>query len=148
MNHDGSSPSTRDGSSPSTRRRSEVVKRSSTVLVVEDDPDIRDVLREMLEPEGYEVATAEHGEDALAWLRTHLAPCAILLDLMMPVMDGPTFLRALRAEGSLSDIPVVVLSAAGPDLLASTADDVMARLPKPIQPDAVLTELSRARSSR
>ena len=118
----------------------------NTVLVVEDDADIRDVLAQLLAPEGYLVATAEHGEEALAWLRTHPAPCAILLDLMMPVMDGLTFLRAMRAEPALSSIPVVVLSAAGPDLLARTAHDVIACLPKPVEAEQVLTQLSRARN--
>ena len=82
---------------------------------MEDDPDIREVLRDMLEPEGYEVATAEHGEEALTWLRTHASPCAILLE-SDDARDGWShLLAAVRAEESLSGIPVVVLSAAGPE---------------------------------
>ena len=128
---------------PPKRRRS---ANDNTVLVVEDDPDIREVLAQLLAPEGYLVATAEHGEDALAWLRQNPTPCAILLDLMMPVMDGLTFLRAMRAEPALAGIPVVVLSAAGPDLMARTAHDVIACLPKSVEADQVLQQLSRARA--
>ena len=66
------------------------------VLVVDDDPHIRDFVREALEDEGHEVATAEHGAAALEWVRAagDDAPDVILLDINMPVMDGPTFARA------------------------------------------------------
>ena len=65
------------------------------VLVVDDDPHIRDFVREVLEDEGHEVATAEHGGDALDRIRSasESAPDVIILDINMPVMDGPTFAR-------------------------------------------------------
>jgi CheY-like chemotaxis protein len=82
-----------------------------TILVVEDQPDIREPLCELLELEGYRVLRAEHGQAALAMLRG-VRPDAIVLDVMMPVMDGGTFLDALAADGP-SGIPVLLLSALG-----------------------------------
>ena len=82
------------------------------VLVVEDDPDIRATLCEALEDNGYATAGAGNGVEALAYLRSGAEkPCLILLDLMMPVMDGQTFRAEQRADAALADIPVVVISA-------------------------------------
>jgi CheY-like chemotaxis protein len=83
------------------------------VLVVDDDRDLRETLRELLEFEGYDVATAKHGEEALAWLRSSALPDVILLDLSMPVMDGATFRAHQQQDVALKAIPVVVLSASG-----------------------------------
>lgn len=82
-----------------------------TVMVVEDDEDIRDSVRDILEGEGYQVCTAANGQEALAALLRAARPCLILLDLMMPVMDGQQFLARLRSQPSFADIPVVVVSA-------------------------------------
>jgi CheY-like chemotaxis protein len=83
-----------------------------TVLVVDDDRDIREVLTDALEAEGYRVVTAADGQDALDWLRgTTVRPCVILLDLMMPRMDGLQFRAEALNDPSLAAIPVVVLSA-------------------------------------
>jgi CheY-like chemotaxis protein len=85
---------------------------SHTVLVVDDDRDIRDSLVELLEHLGYAAHGASNGLDALAVLRAGgELPCVILLDLMMPGMDGHGFRAAQRAEPALADIPVIVLSA-------------------------------------
>ena len=82
------------------------------ILVVDDDPDIRDSLREVLEDEGYEVACVGNGREALDHLKTtNPRPCVILLDLMMPVMDGQEMLRRLKEDPELSKTPVVVMSA-------------------------------------
>ncbi len=81
-----------------------------SVLVVDDDPDARSRLRTVLERQGWIVAEAENGEEALRRVEEH-APQLILLDLTMPVMDGFTFLHALRARPGGGDISVVVLSA-------------------------------------
>lgn len=82
-----------------------------TLLVVEDDPSVRETLSELLQLEGYRVVEACHGGEALARLREGLQPCLILLDLMMPVMNGWEF-RVLQAgDPDLAGIPVVVLSA-------------------------------------
>ena len=79
------------------------------VLVVDDDPDIREVLFSALEDEGFEVVPAANGAEALAVIRT-FQPDVILLDLMMPVMDGWQFASELRAREQ--EIPLVLLSAA------------------------------------
>src|SRR5205807_9921384 len=79
------------------------------VLVVDDDPDIRELLFTALEDEGFEVVPAENGREALAVIKT-FRPDVIVLDLMMPVMDGWQFANELRARDE--DIPIVLLSAA------------------------------------
>jgi CheY-like chemotaxis protein len=83
------------------------------ILVVEDDPDIRSGVAEVLREEGYEVATAAHGLEALEWLRTGNSASLILLDLMMPVMDGWEFRSEQLRDPQAARIPVVVLSGAG-----------------------------------
>jgi len=79
------------------------------VLVVDDDPDIRELLFTALEDEGFECVPAANGQEALAAMRT-FHPDVIVLDLMMPVMDGWQFVKELRAREE--DIPLVLLSAA------------------------------------
>jgi len=80
------------------------------VLVVDDDADTRERLQALLRREGWSVATAENGAVALEEVARE-TPCLILLDLMMPEMDGFTFLRELRARAEWCAIPVVVLTA-------------------------------------
>ena len=82
-----------------------------TVLIVEDDADIRDTFRIILEDRGYCVATAGNGREALDELSAIDRPCVILLDLMMPVMSGPEFLDVVKADPERQDIPVVIVSA-------------------------------------
>jgi two-component system, chemotaxis family, chemotaxis protein CheY len=85
-------------------------KSAPLVLVVDDDPDILEALSEILEAEGYAVARARNGHDALERLAP--APRLVLLDLMMPVMDGWEFARRLRQRSdSASKVPIIVLSA-------------------------------------
>jgi CheY-like chemotaxis protein len=82
------------------------------VLVVEDDPDIRATLCEALTDHGYSAVGVSNGAEALEYLRgDHERPCLILLDLMMPVMDGQTFRAEQRADPDLAAIPVIVVSA-------------------------------------
>jgi len=85
---------------------------ANAVLVVEDHPDARDVVRRFLEFHGYAVTTAVNGEDALAKLAMGLRPCLIVLDVMMPVMDGPTFAEHLRQipDRVVADTPIVLLT--------------------------------------
>ena len=80
------------------------------VLLVEDDAVARELLRRTLERQGYTVDEAEDGRDGLARLSAH-APAVIVLDLLMPGMDGFEFLEALRAEPRWADLPVVIVSA-------------------------------------
>jgi len=87
---------------------------SRLLLIVDDDPGIRESLADLLNDEGYVVMTAVNGQDALARLRaSDSLPCVILLDLMMPVMSGPEFYDEMRNDTALADIPVVVISADG-----------------------------------
>jgi CheY-like chemotaxis protein len=81
------------------------------VLIVDDDPDVRDVVRSTLENSGLKTFQAVNGRAAIDWLQSHPAPSLILLDLMMPEMDGFEFLNRIRDDDKLVDVPVVVLSA-------------------------------------
>ena len=93
--------------------RADVGEAGDTVLLVEDDEDIRVSVTEILRDEGFNVIPAVDGDDALRWLRGAAEPPRlILLDLMMPVMDGWAFRAAQLADARLADIPVVILSAA------------------------------------
>ena len=84
------------------------------VLVVDDDPDIRESLREVLEDEGYEVACVGNGQEALEHLKTASPrPCVILLDLMMPVKDGWQFRKEPKKDPDIAGIPLVVITATG-----------------------------------
>lgn len=83
----------------------------SNILVIDDDDGIREALKAALEYEGYAVSTAENGQIALDLLQNGQNPCFIVLDLMMPVMDGWTFAAKLAEDPKLSHIPFVVVSA-------------------------------------
>ncbi|HSN28564.1 MAG TPA: response regulator [Kofleriaceae bacterium] len=108
------------------------------VLVVEDDPDIRATLCEALEDNGYKAVAASNGVEALDYLRgANDRPCLILLDLMMPVMDGQTFREQQRADQALADIPVVVVSAYR-DLDKYRAELATDCLSKPVRLDTLL----------
>ena len=85
-------------------------KPSKRLLLVEDDPAILHPLRDLLELEGYSVVTAQDGIEALARLRTE-RPALIILDLMMPNMDGWEFRSRQLSDPSLATVPVVVLTA-------------------------------------
>ena len=85
--------------------------RACEVMVVEDDVAIRETIRELLEEEGLRVVGAANGMEALDRLKVGGAPCVILLDLMMPVMDGWAFRDAQRRDPDLAPIPVLVISA-------------------------------------
>lgn len=82
------------------------------ILIVEDNADIRDTLREVLELDGHAVRTAENGEAGLRLIMEIGPPCLVLLDLMMPVMDGWQFYERLRHESdaAVAATPVIVLS--------------------------------------
>src|SRR5215213_4719293 len=83
-----------------------------TVLVVDDDTEVRELLRVALAPEGYQVAAVPNGREALHYLRSNPDACIILLDLMLPVMDGAHFRTAQLHDRSLAWIPLIVMSAA------------------------------------
>jgi CheY-like chemotaxis protein len=95
-----------------------------TVLLVEDDPDIRDIVQDVLEAEGYDVVPASHGRQALEFLsgaREGEKPDLVILDMMMPLVDGRHVLEAIRNNKMLSSVPVVVMSAVAHEKPAGAA---------------------------
>jgi CheY-like chemotaxis protein len=84
---------------------------NASILVVEDDPPTREALCLSLTNMGYATAAAINGRDGLDWLASHPAPNLILLDLMMPEMDGFEFLRELRKQPAFANVPVIVVTA-------------------------------------
>jgi CheY-like chemotaxis protein len=112
--------------------------RSERILVVDDDRDIRDAMCDWLVDEGYASAAVANGQEALSYLRTHDRPCLILLDLMMPVMDGWEFRRLQLADPQLASIPVVAITAGG---TVAEAVPVPQLLPKPIRLELLLEVL-------
>ena len=111
------------------------------VLIVEDDEDLRDMMAQMLTIEGFQAATAANGREALEYLQHTSKPNLILLDLMMPVMDGWEFRRQQKADPAIAPVPVIVLSALDPSRAAGV--DAAAFLKKPLDFDRLL-ELVRA----
>ena len=109
----------------------------ATILVVEDNDDVRDMMAVTLELEGHKVLTAANGQEALNLLHRGIHPCLILLDMMMPVMTGWEFRTAVENDPVLKHIPIIVVSAATGDSIARTAADAV--LPKPIDVDRLLT---------
>jgi two-component system response regulator VanR len=90
----------------------------ATILVVDDDPDTCEVVSRYLEKSGHHAVSAENGWEALLRLDTHTVNL-ILLDVMMPGMDGVTFLRILRGDRHQKSIPVAVMSALSQDAVKS-----------------------------
>ncbi|NVJ02779.1 response regulator [Myxococcus sp. SDU36] len=116
---------------------------SNTVLVVDDDADIREAVQDILSFEGYAVAQAANGQEALALLSgPHaLRPCLILLDLMMPVMDGEEFVGRLQQEQRLAELPIILVTASGRAQLPG----VRAILKKPFDMDVLLSAVGEHR---
>ncbi len=116
--------------------------RALHVLVIEDDADVREALRPLLETAGHQVTESVDGAEAMARLRGGLRPSMILLDLMMPNMDGWQFMDAIRGIPALRDVPIVVVSAYGSAAGvrgAGAADYVR----KPVEPDQLLETIDR-----
>jgi CheY-like chemotaxis protein len=114
---------------------------SCTVLLVEDDPDVLGMMDQLLRLEGFTPVTAMNGREALRLLKTGLQPEVILLDLMMPVMDGWAFRRAQRADADIAGIPVIVLTAAAH--ISHDELEAVAVFRKPVPLDDVIAVLTR-----
>jgi CheY-like chemotaxis protein len=108
----------------------------SVILVVDDEPDLRFVLRRVLEMAGHHVVEAGNGADALASVR-RAPPDLVVTDVMMPVMNGVELIRELRDDPATKDIPIVAVSGHG--YLAAAADAVV---PKPFKPNTVLAAVT------
>jgi two-component system cell cycle sensor histidine kinase/response regulator CckA len=118
-------------------------KRASgrSLLVVEDDADIREALDGLLSMEGFRVAGCSNGREALDWLRASPKPDIILLDLMMPIMDGWQFRVAQKDDPELATIPVLALSA--DSTAKAAAIDAEAYLKKPVDYDTLIATIDR-----
>ncbi|MFI5265879.1 MAG: response regulator [Chloroflexota bacterium] len=114
----------------------------SRILVVDDDSAIRHMVVQLLVGESYSVAEAENGARALDQVRTE-RPDGIVLDLIMPVMDGPAFLDACRQMPDCDGIPVVVMSATQDILDVARQPHVKACIAKPFEIDALLAVVKR-----
>jgi CheY-like chemotaxis protein len=120
------------------------VSTRGKVLVVEDNEDIRDAVAESLEDAGYDVWVAADGAIAIDALRnSNDLPCVILLDLMMPVMDGAQFLQEMRRDPRLSALPVVVVTADGNAITKAAALGTHDALRKPVDLDDLLFTVSK-----
>jgi CheY-like chemotaxis protein len=114
--------------------------RDTTILIVEDDIDVREAYQDALDQAGYSVVTAANGQLALDWLRGATAtPAMIVLDLMMPIMDGRQFHQELGKDDALRRIPVVLVSA----LREDPGLDYTARLYKPVPLCDLLSVVAR-----
>jgi CheY-like chemotaxis protein len=113
------------------------------ILIVEDDDGLRTSLAGALEDEGFVVAGASNGREALEYLKAHEPPCLILLDLWMPVMSGEEFRAAQQLDSRWAAVPVVVLSAVGDAADRARALGASGCLTKPLSLDDVLSVVVR-----
>jgi CheY-like chemotaxis protein len=115
-----------------------------SVLVVEDDRDVREAIAEVLKDSEYHPVSACNGVEALQRLReAPTMPCVILLDMMMPMMDGYEFRAVQESDPSLRDIPVVVLSAHADARTAAMRMNVAGYLKKPVELETLLDTIER-----
>jgi CheY-like chemotaxis protein len=120
-----------------------VSKAGHRLLVVDDDADIVEALADALGDEGYEVAAAHDGFEALSVLAAQPPPCLILLDWMMPRCDGPTFRRQQQQDPTMAAIPVVLLTADPAVEEKARQIGAVAHLRKPIDLDDLLAVIAR-----
>ena len=106
------------------------------ILIVEDDADLREMMAQLLTLEGFRASTVANGREALEYLSQGDTPNVILLDMMMPVMDGWEFRRQQQADATLSNVPVIVLSAL--DQTRAADVNAVAVLKKPLDFDRLL----------
>lgn len=109
------------------------------ILVIDDEDDVREALSELLQDHGYKVLAAPNGREGLALLRGEERPAFVLLDLIMPVMNGWEFLDAVEKDDELSAIPISI-STSAPEQAPANHDVI----PKPIDVDALLERVRAA----
>jgi CheY-like chemotaxis protein len=114
----------------------------ATVLVVDDEFGIVDVLETILTDEGYRVLTACNGNQGLVKLSAE-KPDVILLDFMMPILGGAEMLRAMAAEPAYQRIPVIMISSLSEDVITERCKGYAAFLHKPFRAAAVLSTVAR-----
>jgi two-component system cell cycle response regulator DivK len=118
------------------------MSKRKCILVVEDQPDSRQIIRDMLASTDYEITEAENGEEALAAI-TKQRPDLILMDVQMPIMDGYTATRQIKADAALRSIPIIAVTSyalSGEEKKARAAgcDDYV---PKPFSPRQLLAKI-------
>ncbi len=112
----------------------------ATILVIDDEPAIVDILRSILEEEGYNVITAVNGRQGLDLIAAS-RPDAVICDVMMPLMDGRALCRAVEADPGLRDVPIVLMSAVQ-NIVSRTDCKHAAYIPKPFDLDSILSTLA------
>jgi DNA-binding response OmpR family regulator len=115
------------------------------VLIVEDDPDLRDLLAFNFKSKGFEIDTADDGEEALALLEdANDLPDAIVLEILLPEIDGIELLRRCNSDDRLATIPTVVLSAVGDEETVAKAYELGTNdyLTKPFSPNELITRVT------
>jgi two-component system cell cycle response regulator DivK len=120
---------------------------SKRILVVEDQPDNRQIIRDMLADTGYEISEAENGEAALAAIAKQ-RPDLILMDIQLPIMDGYAATRRIKADPSLRSIPIISIPIIAVTSYALSGEDKKAReagcddyVPKPYSPRQLLAKI-------
>lgn len=121
------------------------MSKSCTILVVDDDPDLREALVDILTDVGFDVVSAEHGAAALQVVQQRdVRPSVILLDIMMPVMDGPTFAVERKKEPRLATVPVIAFTAHRDCAWAGSAVGALECLSKPLKLEKLLATIDSA----
>ena len=116
---------------------------SKHILIVEDDHDVAQSVADVLEASGYSTGVAANGREALDYLEQHAQPDLILLDMMMPVMDGWQFREEQRKLPVLESIPVVIVTADGNARGKAAALQAAGHVGKPVTIDGLLNEVER-----
>ncbi len=120
-------------------------KPKPIIMVVEDDGEVREALCDLLQSHGFAVRAAENGEQALSELRAHPEVRAIVLDVVMPVMNGATFRGEQLADPTIASIPLILLTGRDDVGPIASALSATARLQKPVVGEELLRILERYR---
>jgi CheY-like chemotaxis protein len=126
------------GAAPRKKQAPAARSRMPSVLVVDDDPSIRETIANVLRDERFVVATAGNGQRALEVMRGGLRPAALLLDLWMPELDGQQVVEIMRSDEQLAHIPIIVITAGAESMSRDTRDHVDALLKKPLDLDVLI----------
>jgi len=126
------------------REDDEACARQAHVIVVDDEPSIREICADVLSSEGYQVSTAKNGREAVEMV-AHEPVDLVLMDIMMPVMDGLSACKAIKADERSRDVPVVIMSAAHNlrERVAEVQGIAAAVVPKPFDFDQLLETVGR-----
>jgi CheY-like chemotaxis protein len=119
------------------------MRPEAPVLVVDDDEAVREAMTAVLETEGFHTAGAADGQEAIELLRRGLRPCLILLDLMMPRLDGESFRRLQLGDARLAHVPVIVFSARPDAEQVARAVGAIGALSKPFDIEDALQAVER-----